>query len=404
MATIYRTSNAPSVTQISTITFSSIVSTNTYSIVINGKAVAYVALSSTAADLYTALMNAWNSSPEPEHQELIASGGTTSVILTARAAGVPSSVTATATTGTATVTATQAASGPNFWTGSANWSASPATGDTLVIQDTSVDILYGLTDTNNYAVIQAPATFTGKIGLAAINDRGYSEYRTKELTLGDGSAPIRVEIGSGSGQGSTRINVNVLSAVTTLMVYDSGRASSGYAINVSNPGTASTIAMYAGSLKVTATSSITIASAVLSSSGSSSELYLGSTITTTLATLYGVQAELWGPVTTLNAFESTVALAYGSAAIATINVGSRATVDWRSTGGVTTRVNVGADGIFDASKAVNAFTVTNASCFSRGTIKDPMGRATWTNGIKVEGGRLSEVSLEVGFAKTISVA
>ena len=385
MATIYRTNNAPSVSQISTVTFSSIVSTNTYSIVINGKAISYVALSSTAATLYAALMNAWNSSPEPEHQELIASGGITSVILTARAAGVPSSVTATATTGTATVTATQAASGPRFWSGSANWSAAPATGDTLIIQDTSGDILYGLTDTNNYAVLKIAATFTGKIGLSAINDNGYSEYRATDLTLGNGSAPITIEVGEGSGQGSTRVNVNVVGAATTLVVFDSGRASSGFAINLSNPGATSTIAMYAGSLKVTSTSSVTIASAnVLSASGSSASIYLGSTITTTLATFYGVQAELWGPVTTLNAFESTMAKANGTAAIATINVGS--------------------DGVFDASKAVNAFTVTNASCFSRGAIKDPMSRATWTNGIKVEGGRLGEVDLEVGFAKTISVA
>jgi hypothetical protein len=163
--------------------------------------------------------------------------------------------------------------------------------------------------------------------------------------------------------------------------------------------------MYAGSLKVTSTSSVTIASAnVLSASGSTASIYLGSTITTTLATFYGVQAELWGPVTTLNAFESTMAKANGTAAVATINVGSRSTVDWRSTGGITTRINVGADGVFDASKAVNAFTVTNASCFSRGVVKDPMSRVTWTNGIKVEGGRLGEVDLEVGFAKTISVA
>lgn len=405
MATVYRTNNAPSVTQISTITYSSIVSTNTYSIVINGKAVAYVALSGTAATLYAALMNAWNSSPEPEHQELIASGGVSNVVLTARSAGVPSSVTATATTGTATVTATQAASGPKFWSGSANWSAAPTTGDTLVLENLSGDILYGLTDTNDYAVVKFSSTYTGKVGLAPISDSGYSEYRTQSLTLGTGADPITVEIGEGSGSQSQRINLNLLGAASTIVVYGTGRSTSDYPVSISNPGGTSTLSMYAGSVKLTSASSVTLASVnVVSSSGSSSSLYIGSTITTTLANLYGVTASLWGPITTLNAFDSTNATVSGSAAIATINVGSRGVIDWRSTGGITTRINVAADGILDATKSVSGFTVTNASCFARGTVKDPMSRVTWTNGIKLEGARMSEVSLELGFAKTIEVS
>lgn len=405
MATIYRTNNAPSVTQISTITFSSIVSTNTYSIVINGKAVSYVALSSTAATLYAALMNAWNSSPEPEHQELIASGGVSNVVLTARSAGVPSSVTATATTGTATVTATQAASGPKFWSGTANWSAAPATGDTLVLENLSGDILYGLTDTNDYAVVKFASTFTGKVGLAPISDSGYSEYRTQNLTLGTGADPIQIEIGEGSGSQSQRLNLDLVGAAATIIVYGTGRSTNDYPVLIANPGSTSTLSQYSGSVKLTSSSSATLASVnVVSSSGSSSSLYIGSAITTTLANLYGVTASLWGPITTLNAFDSTNATVNGSAAIATINAGSRGVIDWRSTGGITTRVNVAADGTLDATKAVSGFTVTNASCFARGTIKDPMSRATWTNGIKLEGARISEVSLELGFAKTIEVS
>jgi hypothetical protein len=59
MATKYWVGRAASVTQITKVVFSSIVSTNTYSVTINGKTVSAVAASTSLGDLIDALVGHW---------------------------------------------------------------------------------------------------------------------------------------------------------------------------------------------------------------------------------------------------------------------------------------------------------------------------------------------------------
>ncbi len=226
MATKYWTGRAASVAQVTKVVFSSIVATNTYTVTINGKSVTVTATSTSLADLVELLINAWGSSVEPEHQEMVAAERLDPTLsglqLTAVNPGVPITVSASASTGTATVTDPTAASGPNFWNVAANWdgAALPSASDTLIIRDTDVSILYGLTDTNNYAQIDIEASFTGAIGLPVTNENGYPEYRTRFLTLGSGSA-ITINIGYGNDRFPERVYLDVVGSNATITVFGS---------------------------------------------------------------------------------------------------------------------------------------------------------------------------------------
>ena len=72
MATAKWLGAAASVAQVTKIVYSSIVVGQTYSATINGKTVSYVATTTVLIDLIDALVNAWNSSSEPEIREMVA--------------------------------------------------------------------------------------------------------------------------------------------------------------------------------------------------------------------------------------------------------------------------------------------------------------------------------------------
>jgi len=405
MATVYWTGNAKSVAQVTNVTYSSVVATNTYSVLINGKAISYVALSTSAADLATALSSAWNASSEPEHQELTASTNVGTLILTARLKGVPCSVTATATTGSATVTTATSASGPNFWNVATNWTATPAGGDTLVIESSDIDILYGLTDTANYAALTIKASYTGAIGLPVVTKTGYAEYRTRYLTIGDGSTTGTITIGEGVGRNAERIYIDANGTEATIVIYGSTTNTTEPPIEIVNADTASTVKVFGGRAKFTCASAETFASvAVINSGSSAAYVDLGSTITTTLLTLNRATADVRGTVTTLNAFDASTATVSSAASIGTAKVGGRSTIDWRSTGGVTTLLDVSGDGTATFNNGSGSVTVAAVKLRQAGTLLDSQSRVTWTAGIVLEGTRLDTVKLDIGHSKTVGVS
>lgn len=215
---------------------------DTITLTINTRAlVLTVGATVTTASIATALKEMWNGSTisgdatrsntgnnVPEFAESTASiGATTSTTLfTMNTAGVPMTVSRTisSASGTATLTNSTVATGPNFWSDINNWDtgAIPANGDTVYIDNASVDILYGLAQSGVApAAVYIAQSFTATIGLPEVNAAGgYHEYRATYLAL----APVILQIGSGPGQGSGRIKINCGSSACALTVYNSGAA------------------------------------------------------------------------------------------------------------------------------------------------------------------------------------
>lgn len=417
MATKQFTGRAASVAQVTKVIFSSIVATNTYSVTINGKTVSAVATGTSLAALLDLLIGAWNVSAEPEHRAFVAayhydpSAVLDGLKLTATKAGVPWTVTAAATTGSATPTDEVSASGPNFWNVAANWSGAtlPSAGDTLELIDCTVSILYGLTDTTNYAALKVYASYTGQLGLPAWNVDGYAEYRTRYLTLGDGTVPIAVTIGEGVGNHAPSLRLNMNDASTTLNVLDGQSNSSSYPIEVFDMKSTSTGVVYGGGLLIDDSTTGTLASLkVMARAGARTKprVKVTSRVTVTATECYGqgTEVELNGAGTTAVVRDSAKLIARSAAAIATVTSSGRGVISWQSSGGIATKLKVETDGDVDFSEQVGAKTVAACEVSRGGKLRDPYKVVTWTAGVALMGGaRLADVTLDLGPGVTVSV-
>ena len=375
---------AKAVTQITTITFSAYTSGETYTVTCGGKSVSFVATASTAANVVDGLVAAieTESAVLVEFSEFTAENDTNELKLTANTAGVPFTVTATASTGTATVTATQAATGTNFFDNADNWSDGtvPAAGDDLVFENSAVSLLYALVDTTNYGDIDIKSTFTGEIGLPATNSIGYPEYRERFLKLGNGSSASAVTIGQGNGAQSARVNLDANQETYTLNVYGSGFSSDeGTAIRVKNMDSSSAINLFGGSVTIDADTSGSAGTVNMTPEDTTASLIISETCTAGAITMTGGQLELWGNASSLDVRGGSVDV-FGSAAIPDVDIGQGATVNWASTGGISTKLDVFADGTIDFTNNATAKTVAACDLHRGGTILDPMSAVTWTNG------------------------
>ena len=411
MATKYWVGRAASVAQITKVVFSSIVATNTYSVTINGKSVSVTATGTSLGDLIDALVNAWNSSAEPEHREMVAARREDPTLsglqLTATVAGVPCTVTASATTGTATVTQPSTASGPNFWNVAGNWlgGSLPAAADDIVVRDSSVSILYGLTDTNNYASLKIESTFTGTVGLPDTNTSGYPEYRTTRLTLGTGSA-LTVLLGEGYGNFSSRIRLDVQSSNVTFSVLAAGtQGGVQYPFDLMNLGTGSTVRVYAGGLVISNSSAVTIATLDIIQRDTLQippSVLVQAEVTVTALTIYGGTLIQEGPATTLIAREQARVTVAKASAIATVKVSSQARIDWDSSGGITTKLHVEQNGTIDFGRVGTTKTVAACDLYAGGVLLDRLDKVTFTAGVALQACRLADVDLDLGVGVIIN--
>lgn len=411
MATKYWVGRAASVAQITKVVFSSVVATNTYSVTINGKSVTVTATNTVLGDLIDALVNAWNSSGEPEHREMVAARREDPTLsglqLTASTAGVPITVTASASTGTTTVTQPTAASGPNFWNIAANWDAAtlPSAADDLIVEDSDVSILYGLSDTTNYASLTVNASFTGTIGLPETNSNGYPEYRTQLLTLGTGSA-IAVSMGYGPGTFSSRIRLDVQGSNVTCSIFGSGQNNGEqYPFELKNAGSGSTVRSYAGGLVLSATSSGNVATldVIQRESLAGGPLVKSeSNITIGTATVFGGELLLEGSATTLIAREAARVTVAKASQIGTVKVSSQAAINWDSSAGITTKLHVEQDGQINFGRVGTTKTVAACDLYARGQLLDPLDKVTFTAGVVLQACRLADVTLDLGVGVTIN--
>ena len=355
--------------------------------------VSFTATATTVANVTAGLTALWNASTAPELAEITASDETTYLKLLGDTAGVPFTVTATEADGggndtqTHTMSTPTAAAGPNCWDTADNWDtgAIPVDDDDIILEDSDVDILYGLDQSAITAdSLAIKRSYTGKIGLPVINESGatdYAEYRETKLKI----SPDVIDIGEGEGDGSALIKLNAGTITTAMTVYYTASADDENHGAVQFIGTHATntmtvlrgdvgIATRGGETATVAT--LTVAYLTNKHSDASVECGSGTTITTVTQT--GGTTELASNVTTINLSGGTCKIG-GTATVTTAYVDG-GTFYHKSTGTMT-NLYVSASGSADFSRDMGAKTVTNCYVYTGAAISDPNKVVTWTNGI-----------------------
>ena len=183
MATLRWRGDAPAVAQKTTATPGNVEIGDQFLLTINGKSVSYTATAATVADVVGGLVTAIGESSIPEFAEIVASDTTSEVTLTAKTAGQPFTVASSAINGgatddqTLTISTTTVSSGPQHWDTSDNWSTGnlPGNTDDVYIENSDTSILYGLGQSAiSLNSLNIAASFTGQIGLEAVNESGTS--------------------------------------------------------------------------------------------------------------------------------------------------------------------------------------------------------------------------------------
>lgn len=257
---------AQAVAQIDTVQITAYDAATTYILTVGGQTVSTVG--TTDADgTATALAAAWNNSTHPYFSGVTASAATDTVTLTADTPGVPFVATSSKTGGTGTigsVTSSTANAGPNVFSTAANWSdgAAPANGDTLVLADTSVDILWGLNQSSLSSItVLIEKSFTGRLGLpvdkfttgpSGAENASYDEYRDIYLQIGATEVRIGENFGTGNPVGSGRIKLDLGSTDAQIEVFSTGSSfDSDPAIKVKDNNSGSDVKVYEnGSLEM----------------------------------------------------------------------------------------------------------------------------------------------------------
>ncbi len=387
MAHVRFRGDAPAVAQVVTATPANVETGDVFTLTINGKSVSYTAAAPQVADVTAGLTAAVAASAIPEFQELAAADAETHMTLTARTAGVPFVVAASATNGgaadtqTLTLATVTASAGPAHWDCPANWSsgAVPASGDHVFLEETTRSLLYGLDQTGiTLGSLNIAASFTGELGLPPVNREGatdYAEYRPRSLLIGADA----VQIGHGQGPGSGRLQLDTLAAATAVTVHFTGLATDDEpAFHWRGENAANSLNVLGGSVGVALSGEETAELATLRQSAGDVRCGAGVTVVTiersgagtlTLAAAAGTLRQSGGET-----------LVLGSGGVDTLSLtGGR--VDYRSSGALATVTLAGLGATLDFSADLRARTV--ASCtLAQGTIIDPHRTVTWTTGIQ----------------------
>lgn len=377
-------------------------------------------IATLVANLVTAF-NALDTAVYPEFSgatgAVASQGSTTSrLYFTAGTAGVPFTFTMTTNSASGTIsgeTVVQASKGPNHWDDGDNWltiggttGTAPASTDSVYLQNSSVDILYGI-DNNSVTLtaLHRDLSYTGNVGLPRFNPAGYFEYRETYLKI----SATTVNMGVGVGSGSGRFKLNVGSAQTTVNCYGTGSPIEDgiptflfvgtHASNVINllrgsmgvcwlPGEVATVA----TIRIGYTDNI----------DSDSVLWIGTGATLTTINQAGGSLVYQSNVVTHTVNPGT-ATVKGSATITTLTIDA-GTVNHNSTGTLTT-LAVGNGGTIDFSDDLRTRTVTNTTLNAGSALLDPNKVVTFSNPITITRCGLSDLRLlDIGVNFTLARA
>ncbi|HYH65587.1 MAG TPA: hypothetical protein VD866_12895 [Urbifossiella sp.] len=357
-----------------TLTVTTAVTNNTVTVTVGGtKSVAVTPSTTNTTTTATEIAAACEASTEPEFEEITWTGATNVVTAVGPEDGAPITISRTDGGGNVTVLATTvAALSPNDLTDAANYAGgvAPDDLDRLVLQDTSVPILYnlgGLT-TKTFTVLRKD-TFTGSVGLPDTNANGYPEYRATHLETA--GVTIEVEGTDRDGPGQFRFKSTAGSAVTLTVRYGRPAAIGQEAVEVFGTPAASVYSVAGGSLAVAPKVGQTAAVGTLTASDASLRIGSGVTISAgpTLTNVTAVVLSSWTGALVLDGG----AVEVGGAAAGSVTIdGGR--VAWRSTGNPNA-VSVGSGGVFDLTQAPATLTFgATVQAYAGCVINDAAGR------------------------------
>ena len=377
---------------------------------INGKTLRVVAGSAVASTVASNIAEAWNLSTIPEFAEVTAEADGATVLLTADTAGRPFTLTVSTTEAsgggadaqTFSRSTTTACSGPSFWNVAANWDTGvvPANGDDVYLENSAVDLLYGLDQSAvTLDSLHIAASYTGRIGLPEHNGQ-YREYRLRTLRV---SATL-VRIGYGPGPGSGRIRLDTGSAATAVSVLRTGTSaeSDRAALYWLGAHADNTLEVLQGSVEVaTEAGDAAQVTPRIGQAGAISDATVRFGTGVTLGGLHasGGEIEINSDIDTIDMNDGTLTIAAG--AVDTLNVYG-GTAYYNSAGALGT-ASVGPRGRLDFSQDMSPKTVTNPVTLSAGaTLHDPLGVAL--PAFAIERATLADVRVVVGHGKTYSVS
>jgi hypothetical protein len=243
-STISWRGDAAAIAQVDTLTVGgTIEADDLFKLTIGNKTLTVVAGSTVAATVATNIAAAWNALTQaqaPEFFEITAAATTGGAFtLTAKTAGKPFTVTQTTTEAnggaadnqTFGIAHTVVNAGPNDVSTVANYSGGvlPASGDTLVFENSSSPAIYGLSALAavTLAALHVKQSYTGTIGLPRNNGSGstsYLEYRPQYLQVG----ATTWDVGVGDGSGSGRLKFDFGSVQFTGSVLNGGSQAESY--------------------------------------------------------------------------------------------------------------------------------------------------------------------------------
>jgi len=384
-----------------------------FTLTCNQKEIAFTATAATVANVTAGLTAAWNASAEPEHAELTVTDATTYVKILGPSDGRPFTVTSSATNGGAANTQTLTMStvsgtgtGPNYWDNADNWSPNgvPVNSDDVILENSRVSILYGLAQSAvTLATLRQYQSFEGSVGLPVFNDLGYFEYRATELAIG----ATLMELGLGDGNGSGRIKVNNGSVQTTMNLRGSGSGletgvpavlwrgtHANNAINATKGQLG--IAILQGQSATCENLRIAYQTNVLGDV----DVRCGVGVTLTNVEQSGGYLLTNSNITVHNLYDGE--LVHQNGTMGTLQI-ERGACRYRSAGTLTT-CRVGSDAELDLRQDPRAVTITNLELHAGSTLRDPAGRATYTNGIDLYRCSPMDVTLDLPPHRTLSLS
>lgn len=359
-------------------------------VTINRKTVSYTAVSGdTTSTVASALWTALLSNTNPEFQEVTWSVSGAVVTGASSTAEIPFTLTTSVTLGAGSSTLTAATvsgsdqHGPSHLDDATNYSTGvlPVNSDTLVFpdQNPAPACKYGLTALSGVSLTELQV-LGGTIGLPDKNVGGYTEYRTKDLTLG-GCATLTIR-----GTNITLARVNLTGGTCNAKIDTGGgfafAGTSDPSIRLVGAGTFTTIAAIGGDIglayfigDVVTVTTLTVGVIPLQGSVASSDptgrVRIGSGATVTNAILYGGQVETLAGGTNLTIAGGVWRQLTGNLGTVTSTGG---TIDFRSTGSIGNATLIGTDAVLDLSGGTGAVTIGTLSVKGGARIIDPHKR------------------------------
>lgn len=274
--------------------------------------------------------------------------------------------------------------------------ALPGAGDTLVVENTPVSLLYNLGALTAVTfLLVRRASHGGVIGLPDTNQLGYPEYlATRLLTAGTASHVIE------DNGNVVRVQFTSASAVTCTVTGAGGGQVNQESVEVTGTSHASSVLNVTGA--AVAAAPLTSQSAVFGTVRvSGGVLRTGPGAVLTAVTISNAKAELAGNYTTLVMDRGSTVSTKRACTAATSTSNQGGTLIWGSTGGWGA-LTIGSDGAVDVSQAPAAITSGAITMQEGSSLSNPYDRITRPYTVTL-GGEIGKVTLDIGTAQNFTV-